>query len=232
MNGDGFDDFVVGSAYDASGGPGRVSIYFGGSGVDTLEDLSYVGNPSGGAIGLSVAGGGHVDGPGPSDVIAGAFWDPGAIGYNNGRVYVFANSISPIDTCPGQADGTGCNDGNTCTGGEVCGGGVCGGGTPVLPRAVNGSVRLVRDGSGTTISWTDPPAPYSVYRGTRTDGSPWSFNQTCLAPRIGTSSATDSGNPPALTVFFYLVTRVDACGESIPGRDSNGTPEPNPSPCP
>src|SRR5439155_8867672 len=84
VNGDGIDDFVVGSACDASGGPGRVSIYFGGSGVDTLEDLSYVGNPSGGAIGLSVAGGGHVDGPGPSDVIAGAFWDPGAIATTTG----------------------------------------------------------------------------------------------------------------------------------------------------
>jgi len=232
VNGDGIDDFVVGSAYDASGGPGRVSIYFGGSGVDTLEDLSYVGNPSGGAIGLSVAGGGHVDGPGPSDVITGAFWDPGAIGYNNGRVYVFANSISPIDTCPGQADGTGCNDGTTCTGGEVCGGGVCGGGTPVLPRAVNGSVSLVEDGSGMTIRWTDAPGPYSVYRGTRSGGSPWAYNQTCHDPHIAASSATDSENPSIGTMFFYLVTRVDACGESIPGQDSSGHPNPNPSPCP
>jgi len=227
VNGDGIDDFVVGSAYDA-----RVSIYFGGSGVDTLEDLSYVGSPSGGAIGLSVAGGGHVDGPGPSDVIAGAFWDPGAIGYNNGRVYVFANSSSPTDTCPGQADGTECDDGNSCTGGEVCGGGVCGRGTPVPPPAVNGSVSLVGDGSGTTISWTDAPGPFSVYRGTRSGGSPWAYNQTCHDSHVAASSATDSENPAIGGVFFYLVTRVDACGESIPGQDSGGQPNPNPSPCP
>ena len=87
VNSDGIDDFVVGAA-------GRVSIYFGGGAVDTIEDLYYVGDP-GAAIGLCVAGGGHVDGPGPSDVIASAFWDPESIGYNMGRVYVFANSKSP-----------------------------------------------------------------------------------------------------------------------------------------
>src|SRR5258705_3960389 len=68
MNGDGIDDFIVGSPYSIGG---RVSVYFGGSAVDTLEDHSY----SGGAIGLSVAGGGHVDGPGPADVITSAWYD-------------------------------------------------------------------------------------------------------------------------------------------------------------
>jgi len=149
-----------------------------------------------------------------------AYEDPKQIGYNKGRVYVFANS--PIDTCPGQADGTGCNDGNPCAGGEVCGGGVCGCGTPVLPPAVNGSVSLVGDGSGTTISWTDPPGRYSVYRGTMSGGSPWAYNQTCHDSHIAASIATDSENPSIDTMFFYLVTRVDACGESIPGQDSGG----------
>jgi hypothetical protein len=230
VNGDGIDDFVVGAPNDSIGG--RVSIYFGGSAVDTLEDLYYVGDHPGEAIGLCVAGRGHVDGPGPSDVIAGAYWDPESIGYNKGRVYVFANSNSPIDICPGQADGTGCDDGNSCTGGEFCGGGICGGGTPVLPPAVNGSVSLVGDGSGTTISWTDLPGPYSVYRGTRRGGSPWAYNQTCHNAQIAASSATDSENPSIGMMFYYLVTRVAACGESIPGQDSGGQPNPNPSPCP
>jgi len=92
VDGDGIDDFVVGSIYDIGG---RVSVYLGGSGVDTLEDLYYVGDDSGAAVGLCVAGGGHVDGPGPSDLITSAYWDPEAIGYNMGRVYVFANSSSP-----------------------------------------------------------------------------------------------------------------------------------------
>jgi hypothetical protein len=229
VNGDGIDDFVVGSTYDVGG---RVSVYFGGSGVDNLEDLHYVGDDSGAAIGLCVAGGGHVDGAGPSDLIASAYYDPEAIGYNMGRVYVFANSSSPTNSCIGQADGTGCNDGNSCTGGEVCGGGVCGGGAPVLPRAVNGSVRLARDGSATTIGWTDPPGPYSVYRGTRSGGSPWAYNQTCHDAHIDASSATDSESPSTGTMFFYLVARVDACGESISGQNSGGQPNPNASACP
>jgi hypothetical protein len=230
VNGDGIDDFAVGSASDFTGG--RVSVYFGGSAVDALEDRYYVGDNPGAAVGLAVAGRGHVDGPGPADLVASAWWDPEAMGYNMGRVYVFANSSSPTNSCPGQADGTGCNNGNPCMVGEVCGGGVCGGGTPVLPRAVNGSVRLVRGGSGTTISWTDTPGPYSVYRGTRSGGSAWAYNQTCHDSHIAASSAADSIDPSTGTMFFYLVTRVDACGESIPGRDSGGQPNPNPSPCP
>ena len=95
VNGDGIDDFVVGAPNDVSGGSGRVSIYFGGSAVDTLEDLYYVGDQAGGAIGICVAGGGHIDGPGPSDLIMSAYWDPEAIGYNKGHVYAVANSNAP-----------------------------------------------------------------------------------------------------------------------------------------
>ena len=101
VNGDGIDDFVVGAPHYYSGGSsGRVSVYFGASSVDTLEDLSYVGEPSGGQIGICVAGGGHVDGPGPSDVIASTYYDPEAIGYNKGHVYVFGNSFTPTGVVP------------------------------------------------------------------------------------------------------------------------------------
>jgi hypothetical protein len=102
VSGDGIDDLVVGAAYTVGGG--RVSFFFGGTGVDTVEDLSYVGDPSGGAIGLCVAGGGHVDGPGPSDLIVSAYWDPEAIGYNKGRVYVFGNSFPPTAVPPSTPD--------------------------------------------------------------------------------------------------------------------------------
>jgi hypothetical protein len=141
------------------------------------------------------------------------------------------NSCTP-NTCAGQADGTACDDGNPCTTGEVCGGGVCGGGTPVLPPPVNDSVVLAGDATGATIGWTDLPGPYNVYRGLRSGGTPWAYDQTCHDSHIAASSATDSENPSIDTLFFYLVTRLDACGESIPGVDSGGHPVPNPTPCP
>jgi hypothetical protein len=100
VNGDGIDDFLVGAPNDFSGGnAGRVSVFFGGSAVDAVEDLFYVGDNTG-AIGLVVAGGGHVDGPGPADVIASANYDPDQVGYNKGRVYVFQNSFTPTGVNP------------------------------------------------------------------------------------------------------------------------------------
>jgi hypothetical protein len=104
VNADGIDDFVVGALY-GTGGAGRVSVFFGGGAVDIVEDLYFVGDPSGGSIGLGVAGGGLVDGPGPSDLIVSTYYDPEATGYNKGHVYVFGNSNSTtIVPGPGGSD--------------------------------------------------------------------------------------------------------------------------------
>jgi hypothetical protein len=139
---------------------------------------------------------------------------------------------SGVCSSPIAPDGTTCDDANACTAGETCSGGLCAGGTPVTPAEVNDTVQVTDDGVTTTIAWADPPGDYSVYRGVRSDGTPWSYNQVCLAPHTGVSSATDTDRPDLGSVFFYLVTRVDSCGESAPGQDSSGVPNPNPAPCP
>jgi hypothetical protein len=100
VNADGIDDFVVGAVY-GTGGSGRVSVFYGGSSVNIVEDLYFVGDPSGGSIGLGVAGGGHVDGPGPSDLIVSTYYDPEATGYNKGHVYLYANSNDSPTVVPG-----------------------------------------------------------------------------------------------------------------------------------
>jgi len=102
VNGDGIEDFVIGDPYDEAGGvsEGRVSVFFGGSPVDAVEDLYFVGDHSGRFLGQCVALAGHVDGPGPADLIASSYEDPGQIGYNQGRVYVFANSNTPTAVLP------------------------------------------------------------------------------------------------------------------------------------
>jgi len=93
---------MLGLPNDASGGTGegRVSVFFGGSPVDTVEDLYFVGDRSGRFLGQCVATAGHVDGPGPADLIASATEDPEQVGYNRGRVYVFANALTPTAVPP------------------------------------------------------------------------------------------------------------------------------------
>ena len=46
------------------------------------------------------------------------------------------------------------------------------------------------------------------------------------------SYAENSKTPPLGTLYYYLVSRVDACRESILGRDSAGVAIPNNNPCP
>src|SRR5580765_4505148 len=78
VNGDGIADFMVGDPSNSAGGTyaGRVSVYFGGSSLDAVADLTFVGDRPGRYLGRSLAAGGHVDGPGPGDILAGAAEDP------------------------------------------------------------------------------------------------------------------------------------------------------------
>lgn len=136
--------------------------------------------------------------------------------------------------CAGAVAGTPCNDGNPATCGDVCSGGACAG-TPVPePAEVNASVRVAQNGPDATISWDDLPGSFNVYRGSIASGTPFAYNQACLNATGPTleQSTVDSLAPPMSAGFFYFVTRVDRCRESIPGRDSAGAPVPNPHPCP
>jgi len=96
VNGDGVDDFVLGASGDDTGGTdvGRVSVYFGGSALDAIEDMHFVGDGPNRLFGRGVAMAKRVDGPGPADlIVAAAQFDPEEFGYDAGRVYVYANSI-------------------------------------------------------------------------------------------------------------------------------------------
>ena len=83
----------------------------------------------------------------------------------------------------------------------------------------------------TSITWTDAPGPFNVYRGSLASGATWAYNQACLAASL-LGPASDGQIPLEGDLFFYLVSRKDACGESIAGRNSLGAPDPNPAPCP
>lgn len=85
VNGDGYDDVIVGAyAYGASA-VGRAYLYYGGTTMDNIVDVTMTGETSGLWFGVSVSTAGDLNGDGYSDVVVGAF------GYanNSGRAYVY-----------------------------------------------------------------------------------------------------------------------------------------------
>lgn len=96
VNGDGFDDLVVGS-YDNGDLNGRVYVYYGGPLLDTIPDVIINGH-NGEELGISVGSGGDVNSDGFDDIVIGACENaesyPGA-----GKVYIFLGG-NPMDTIP------------------------------------------------------------------------------------------------------------------------------------
>ncbi len=93
VNGDGFDDVVVGHPFHTTAdNKGRVVVYFGAWNGLTGGTWSYTGSTSSYLVGSNVAGG-DLNGDGYSDVAVGA---PGG----GGRVYVFYGSPTGLPTTP------------------------------------------------------------------------------------------------------------------------------------
>lgn len=135
------------------------------------------------------------------------------------------------DDCDGIVDDGGsslCSDADLCTT-DACAGGACTF-TPVVVQEVNASLAVTKSGPSAVISWADAAGPFNVYRGTRTAPA-WVYNASCLDS--GTSGPTpDAPLPDPGAAAWYLVSRTSACGESVLGLDSGGSPIPNASPCP
>ena len=90
VNGDGYDDVIVGAPQNDAGGngAGRSYIYFGGSSMNTTVDVILTGAAAGDEFGTSVSSAGDVNGDGFTDVIVGAYLNDGG-GANAGRAYIY-----------------------------------------------------------------------------------------------------------------------------------------------
>jgi hypothetical protein len=95
VNGDGFDDVIVGArghdAADGTSNSGRVEVYLGSdTGLDGTAAWSYESNQAGAELGYAVAGAGDVDGDTAGDVLVGAQGaDPHPTLPNAGQAHVF-----------------------------------------------------------------------------------------------------------------------------------------------
>jgi large repetitive protein len=90
VNGDGYDDIIVG-AYVYDSGMGRAYVYHGSAaGIASTATCTLDGTVASAYFGFSVSGAGDVDGDGYDDVIVGA--------YRGNSVYLFHGSASGVAT--------------------------------------------------------------------------------------------------------------------------------------
>jgi hypothetical protein len=107
VNGDGFDDLIVGAHLDDNNGgsSGSARVLSGATGAILY---TFSGDSAGDQFGFSVSGAGDVDGDGFDDLIVGAFLDD-----NNGtdsgsaRVFLSVPLPSAPAPCPGDLTGDG-----------------------------------------------------------------------------------------------------------------------------
>jgi hypothetical protein len=94
VNGDGYDDIIVG-AHSFDNGTGRIYVYAGsGSGLEATPSFVATGGGRGDRFGFSVGTAGDVNGDGFGDVIVGAY----GVGEGKGSVYVYAGGPEGLNT--------------------------------------------------------------------------------------------------------------------------------------
>jgi hypothetical protein len=110
LNGDGYDDIIVGAYHNGAGGThaGRVYIYYGGPGLHNTPDVILTGFAAGEQFGVSVSSGKDINRDGYDDLLVGANLNS-VKGDQQGRAYLFfggpATSLYPDRVFNGEHPG-------------------------------------------------------------------------------------------------------------------------------
>jgi hypothetical protein len=100
VNGDGYDDVLVGEPYNNSGGTyrGAAHLLFGGQGMDNVSDLDIQGSQDYGYLGQDVSGAGDLNGDGSLDFAIGIPYSSLG-GTSSGEVDIFHGG-NALDSAP------------------------------------------------------------------------------------------------------------------------------------
>ena len=155
VNGDGYDDVVVGAFGNDAGGmaAGRAYVFFGGNVMDRSPDVIMTGEAASDIFGCSVSGGVDVNTDGFDDVIVGASGNI-AGGVMAGRAYVFFGAASMDAAADLVYTGVAAYDG---FGGSVSGAGdVNGDGYDDVLVGATGNDRGATDAGGAFVFFGGP----------------------------------------------------------------------------
>jgi FG-GAP repeat protein len=255
VNGDGLDDIAVGAIYadpvvngTALSAAGTVSVYFGGTPMDTGRDALLAGEQANDQFGWAIAAAGDVNGDGRRDFWATAHFFNDVINTGAGKIYLFSGgqTIAPPPLATAIGEGQNVQLGQSIAGDDVLG-------TGGRPDGIAGEVysKAVGYGSGQefvlapfcvdlepvvgSIDWSScyPFDAYNLYRGdVRTDLLSGSYGQCLDTGLLGSTAPMDPVDPPAGTAFFYLLTGTTSVLEGALGFTSSGDLRRNLAPCP